>query len=486
MHRLDHSGLGAHPGRISYSNSGTYFGEDITIFSLQYNKQFTDHLSLLVNGTTNIYKVDNASSYIGIDHDLSTGTNYMYGESLDLRLEPIVSYNKERITVLGGTLFTNSSGISFQNFMNRPYLSKDKLTIDGDGNYWVSNSMAEGTLIDSLFPLTEFSFNTFSAFSQFFYKGEKLNILAGFRYEVRSDVGDAFSLDTGALSLGTSVDAFNPSIGALYRITENISVRGSYAQAFQTPGPFYQANNYEAREILDEMGEPTGMYEPFRRRTIILSPEYLETVSGGIDYYFKERSGKIGLSYFRNKLENSLFTENKTPGFGPPPPNGFFVGYINRNTESILNGFQLSYFKDFNNLSVDLHSMYYIGHEEIEDISELDSYRSVPTYEFKGNVKYRFLKKNSITCNVQVYGPFVNRVIFAQGQLFENITGASYNVDLYLNRKFTKNLTASFKVNNLLNSVNKGVFNNWFDGYDFNYVPQLQRWFFINLSYSLN
>lgn len=486
MHRLDHSALGAHPGRISYANPGNYFGEDIVNGAIQYSRSLNDLWSILVNTSAVAYSVDNNASYVGVNHDLSNGTNYMYGQSFDFRFEPMVRYSKNRTTVLAGGLFTNSSGINFQNFMTRPFITQDHLGTDSAGNLLVNNAVTEGNAIDSTFILDKFNFNTFSLFSQLFYKGEKLSVLAGFRYERRTDIGDAFTTDTGAFSLNTSVAAFNPSVGVLYRFMERFAVRGSYTHAFQTPGPYYQSNNYRTNPPMGPGEPPTD--QPFQRFNVLHNPEYLRTTSLGLDYYFDNKSGKIGLSYFRNRLINSLFTEIRAPSATDtvPPMNGYFVGYINRSTESILNGFQLSYFKDFANLSYDIHGAYYIGHEEIEDVSELDSYRSVPTYEVKANAKFRFLDKNAVGCNIQIYGPFVNRVIFAKGELFEDVTGASYNVDIYYHRKFGKNLTASFKVNNLLNSINKGVFTNWLDGYDFNYVPQLQRWFYVNLSYDLN
>ncbi|NOQ71243.1 MAG: TonB-dependent receptor plug domain-containing protein [Crocinitomix sp.] len=494
MSRQDHSALGAHPNRISYANPGSYFGESIYHGALQYNKNINDNWAVIVNATVVAYEMDENSSYIGVNHDLSNGINYMYAESVDLKLEPIVSYSKKRITLLAGGLLSNSSGINFQNFMARPYIEDNQFMIDSMGNKLVSNSVVEGDAIDSVFRFDDFNFNALSLFSQLFYKGDKLNILAGFRYESRSDVNEILESDTnnfntGIDALNTSVTAFNPSIGVLYYITEKITVNGSYTHAFQTPGPYYQSNNYRSDAIPGGGGVPPSA-TPFQRYTIFHNPEYLTTISLGANYYFENNSGKISASFFRNNLENSLFTEIKQQvDTLPAPPNGYSVGYFNRSTESTLNGFQLSYVKEFSNFFFDAHGAYYIGHEEIEGIEDtlrINSYRSVPTYELKCNLKARIFKKNALGLNFQFYGPFVNSIIVAKGALDPETTGASSNLDVYFNREFGKNLTATFKVNNLLNTVNKGIFTNWLDGYDFNYVPQLQRWFFIHLNYHLN
>ncbi|MFT5820097.1 MAG: outer membrane receptor protein involved in Fe transport [Crocinitomix sp.] len=491
MSRQDHSALGAHPSRISYANPGSYFGENIYHGALQYNKNINDNWAVIVNATALLYEMDESSSYIGVNHNLSNGVNYMYAESMDLKLEPIVRYSKKRITVLAGGLLSNSSGLNFQNFMLRPYVEDNQFIIDSMGNKLVSNSVVEGDEIDSVFRFDDFNFNALSLFSQLFYKGDKLNILAGFRYESRSDVSEILESDTnnfntGINALNTSVTAFNPSIAVLYHITKKITVRGSYTHAFQTPGPYYQSNNYRSQEVMGGPGVPPTT-TPFKRFTIFHNPEYLRTVSLGATYYFEKNSGNVSASYFRNNLTNSLFTEiQQQVDTLPAPPNGYNIGYYNRNSESTLNGFQLSYFKEFRNFFIDAHGAYYIGHEEIEDIDEIKSYRSVPTYELKCNLKARIFKKNALGLNFQFYGPFVNHVIFAKGELIKAETGASSNLDVYFNREFGKNLTATFKVNNVLNTVNKGIFTNWLDGYDFNYVPQLQRWFFIHLNYHLN
>lgn len=475
LYRQDHSALGAHPSKISYSDPGNFYGENITNGAIQYSKNLGEHWSLLMNASTVIYAMDNNSSYVGIGHDLSNGVNYMYASSADFRFEPLVRYNRDRFTVLSGALFANSSGINSQNFLLRPFIEEEKLTKDSMGNYVVSNSLVEGDIIDSSFVLDKFNFNTISLFSQVFYKGDRLNVMAGFRYERRTDLESFIPVDTtGNFDIKT-IQA-TPSIGVLYALTDQITFRGSFTRAFQTPGPYYQSNNYGA----------SMLGQPLNRRTVLHGQEVLGTFSAGADYYLQEKKGRIALSYFRNKLKSSLYTEIKVPIGEIVPPGGFYVGHVNRNTESILNGTRLSFYRDFPNISMDIHGAYYFGYEELEDVAELDGYRSVPNYEVKANVKARFWRKNAVGLNVQFYGPFVNRIIVAKGQVFEDVTGASYNVDLFYSRKFGKNLTGSFKVMNLTNTVTKGVFTNWLDGYDFNYVPQLQRWFYVNLSYDLN
>ncbi len=469
MSRQDHSALGAFPAQVSYSDQGSYFGEKIYQTGLQYNRKLKENWSILVNGSFLYYEVDNNSSYTGIDHYLSNGRNHMYAESGDLRIEPIVSYNKGPFNLLVGAQLLEASGTNLQNYLQHPFDS-DKLPKDSAGNILAINSVDPTGMVEDTSLVDEFEMSSYSVFSQLFYKREKLNIIAGFRYEMPENI-------SGVL---------NPNLGLVYKVNKQFNLKGSYAHAFQVPGPYYQSNNYEAGYTITPPFAP--QQTDFSRTRVPLTPERLRNLEFSANYHLARQS--VSVVYYRHTLLNSIFTDINVQydTLIPPPPTGYFIGYLNRSTYSKLQGIQLSYSARSGPIKYDIHALYHTGEEEIEvrDGTEITGYRSMPAIQVLANIRGVIKQKNIVGAHFRFDGPFINQVYLDRGNLVAIQTGSSYNVDFYINRQFGKNISATLKVVNLTNSVTKGIFTNWLDGYEFDYVPQLNRWFFISLSYRLN
>lgn len=465
LSRKDHSALGAFPSEISYSDPSSYYGENIAQIGLLYDKKLNETWSLTGNVSFVNYKLDNGSSYTGIDHTISNDQNFMYAQSNDIRIEPIINWNKKKFNALIGMRYTNSQGIGFQNFLLNPYVDEQHLQTDSSGNLLVQNSLDSTSYIEANSLLDQYSDWSYSTFGQVFYKGKRINALAGFRYELAD----------------STVSIFNPNLSVMYKLNDKIRISGIYSKAFQLPNSYYQGYQYISESLT---ASPPFEHGPYTKSVRYLDPEILENIEFSIRYKVKNNSS-ILLSYYNQKRTNSLFTFALGENYSVSTKEPYILGYINRTTSSILNGFQLSYRHSGDFFKYNLSGIYHFGKEIIGDNIVIESYRSVPDYMIQFNTELTFFKKNVIGCNFRLEGPFINNVILHPVVGSSNVTEGFYCVDVYLNRKFGKNLYATLKVVNLTNVATKGIFTNWLDGYEFDYAPQLNRWFSVNLSYRL-
>ncbi len=119
-------------------------------------------------------------------------------------------------------------------------------------------------------------------------------------------IQDEIMLTAVTLALGARVDSHpafgsqtSPKASALWRATEDMSVRASYGEAFRAPDP---ASIYRSPSYL-VMG-PSQFYLAGNKG---LQPETNTNYQAGVDWTPGDRLN-IGLSYFRNDAENLIAT----------------------------------------------------------------------------------------------------------------------------------------------------------------------------------
>lgn len=473
MYRQNHSALGASPNSISYANPGSSYGEYINHINLQYEKSLSKKWGAYLNTTYLDYKLDDNSNYTGVDHVLSNGLNFMYAESEDLRIEPVIKYKGKSLFFLVGSQLILTRGLGIQNFLGNPYRSNSVL--ETDSGLYVRNANGIDSSIEDLSKEIDNSDNSFSIFSQVFYQINKVNLIGSFRYEYPKS--------------GNGV--FNPNLGVVYKATKKINISANYAHAFQLPGLYYRSSNYySASKKITLPNTPQSSFYvslPFQKNNTVFEPEKLISFESNLTLSLNSNHS-VKVKYFFQELSNSLFTETRTlyDSLKTPPPTGYFVGFYNRSSKSQLHGAQVSWYKKGKYIDFDLHTVYYSGAEEIDEVGSIDGYRSVPEYSIKGNVYWNFKKKNTLGLMFTWESDFINQVRVVKDELLKENTDAFYNIDVFYNRVLVKRLNGGIKVTNLTNSITKGVFTNWMDGTDFNYTPQLERWIVLSLSYRLN
>jgi len=472
LYRKDHSALGSHPSTVAYYDPGNYLSETIYQNSLQYKKAINKQWSVMANASYIGYTIDNNSSYTGIEHPLGAGKNFIYAKSNDLMVEPIVNYRSGRFNVLAGARYFRSEGVAFQGYMSNPY-DLNKLQTDSAGNLIVRNTTSNFSSVEPSSLRQWYTFSSISAFTQVFYKHERFNAMLGMRYEIPED------LDGVA----------NPNVGIVYKASDRIRLKASFSTAYQLPSPYFTYNNYRAESVFPEQQQGQPPVEPyvedFSRRRAVLAAARLTNYEAGITYKINAYDN-VSINAFHHQLTNSIFnqkieydtTENVNP-------NGYHIGYFSRAALSKLTGVKLSYFSKLKWLLLDAHAMAYFGTEELDDRSSIDDYRSVPEYTFHVNARFK-INKNFFGINARYEGRFINNTTQAGGELVPFYTGASHNIDLFYNRNFTSNLGVTAKVMNVTNTATKGIYTNWFTGSDFEFVPQLNRWFFVSLNYRLH
>ena len=198
MSRKDHASLGASPDKISFSDRSTVFGEVSNLFGASYEVHLPNLISLKLNASFLYYEMDENSSYIGIEHPLSNGQNFMYSKSTSANIEPTISYKRSNFNILLGAQIRPSNTTGFQNFMQSPY-NESFYEKDAAGNYIIENSQ---DTTSSISPYSTGKVQTTIStliFTQALFKTEKINALAGLSYQQWNGFSNVFNMDFGII-----------------------------------------------------------------------------------------------------------------------------------------------------------------------------------------------------------------------------------------------------------------------------------------------
>ncbi len=464
MTRKAHAAIGASPNKISYSNRSTLISESNNIFGIDYKTDLFKHMTLDIKGSFLFYETDENSSYLGVDHPISNGINYLHFRSLDFNFTPTITYKKNNLSLIYGS----QSLLAFvknQNFMQAPY-NPNFYEIDETGSFLIQNST------DSLSSITAFTseidqlFVRTSRFAKARYQTKKITALVGLQYETTRDLPSLLN--------------FNLALS--YNFSEKLNLRGVYTQLSQYPNSYFQINNYVGTS---EPNSPSSVI--YEQEFVTLEPEQIDRIELTLNYYLSERT-RLTARVFQQVLTNgltNLIDEPNNP-FGPVD-DGFFIGYTNNKGRSILNGLQLSAFNRGEGTNSTLDIFFRFGSEDIDNIARIESYRNVPGFSLYYTLSSDYKGSNNQTgISFRYESAFTDHVSWVSGEPYLPKTIRSFNFDWSHNIAFGKNLYLKLKILNLFKTRNHGIYYNLFNTNTFDYAPQIERIFSFGLKYRLN
>lgn len=468
MTRKAHSAIGTSPDKVSYSDRSTIIAERSNFIGADYKFNLFKSFSMGLKASFLFYEMDENSTYIGIDHSLSNGRNFLYARSAGFNFEPTLIYKRKKLNVLVGGQFTPEEVVNTQNFMDQPYNVNFYTRVEnGDTwNYEIENSRDSTSAINAISEGRQKRSLTATGFAKVLYKIGKITALAGVQYQKTNN----------------SSGLLNFNVGLNYRISEKFDLKGSHTQLSQLPNHYFNINNF------------SGVYTPtsindviYTQQTIELRPEILVKTELTFNYYPREKT-RFTARLFRQSLTDGLTTkiiESEDPSENPDA--NYFIGYTNNSGKSILSGLQLTAFTRGNYGSSSLDLLIRVGEENIDNIGVIDSYRNIPGFSLYYTASSNFNgSRNESGLSFRFESGFIDHVRLVDGETFSPRTIRSFNLDWSHNISFGKNLYLKIKIENLFKTKNHGVHYNWLNTNTLDYVPQIERVFSFGLKYRLN
>lgn len=379
MFRRDHSAVGLSPRSVSYSNPTTFTGEIISNITFGWQKKFR-RWNYNINFNYLGYEMNPQSSTIYIDNTLSrllntfvdlnfddqpqvadslktnnfnrffSGSRYQYSDSRDFFLEQLFTlYPFKFMEIIAGGSANVSASQTYRNYLITPY----------QGGFIFNESIR--------IPYRPNDDFNIGAFTQFYFDFDKLNIIAGLRYDYFYNFGESI----------------NPRIAAIYKMNSNFSFHFSAASAYRVPSPFYQSSTYEV-SLVD--------YGILTTRPLELLPEETETLDIGIRARLGEKV-KGDISFFASQTNSFISPVFNITSDGAGNASAI-VGYGNDETSNILlYGVQARFVFDNISETWDLDMEANLNYNQGREIlpfsgEELDRVRMQP--EFSGQVKISF------------------------------------------------------------------------------------------------
>ncbi len=491
MHRRDHSAIGLNPVAISANNPANFIGEDITraTFGIQKNKKnfgFSTTLSYVgynmdarssqtyVQNT--LYRFFNQAIFQNVSNPIVadsiknwvhnryfSDSRYSLGSSLDLYLEQIFNIHPSPYYELILGFSARASSILPVTFYNRVPLRVDPFV-----------DLSSLPVKD--FPMQPFSQGSFGAggFCQFYLTLKNLNFIAGLRY----DIDDFYS------------GAFNPRIAALYKLSQSISLRGTYATAFRAPSPFYDVNTFFLQQDQLDTRLRTRQWVNIPK----LNPEQTWSYEIGTRIKTQPKSklslfADVALFYTKTKDLISFTFDPNLELFGGEF--GATIGYFNGlNTAVTLYGLQSQLRLDDlwprYLLQIKVNTMFSQGEEILPfDNGKLDDLRMQPRFFGQAEVSFRPRSKLYLSFKNNVSGKWLRRSTVTQNQQSNFYTDGYYTLDLLTRLELSRHFQVYLKINNLFGKEYGGIGASGFID-DLFYNPQPLTSYIFGLSYNLD
>ncbi|MEM9917521.1 MAG: TonB-dependent receptor [Bacteroidota bacterium] len=475
MYRREYSAIGLNPVSVSYANPLNTVGETISRYQFGIQKQkekwgFNTRLMVLN------YALDPASSYTYVNNTMWR----FLGQTV---LRPQTDPNIRRAirqemtdSIFSGSRFSDATSFDTYiegvfNFRPFPYLEITAgANISGyvgkPLNNYIKRQTFDGREANDPFPSVEESDGNIGSFLQLYLNLKKLNVIAGIRY-------DLFELTSTHLS---------PRVGMLYKLSPNLSLRGTFATAFRTPNPFFRYNSYLVQEgdlstlqtsseflVLDD--ESTFNYE------FGLRYNWRKQIYADVAFYLTETTNFI--SYNFGFSETQRFNNQ----------DWFYLGYLN-DENSISRSFGIQgrinlqddswTYKPRLVLSFNMAD----GKEVLPFTGNtIDKVRMQPAFLGQADLSFRLYRKLFVHFNNVFATKWVRRFVGPNGETSTN--KGYYTFDLLTRIALTSNFQMYLKVNNFFNSTYGGI---GATGYldDLILNPQPLRTARIGLSYSMN
>ncbi len=502
LHRMDFADFGQSSMTYSYYDPRNLQGEYIrrALISADYkigNVQTNTVLRYIR------YRVDKNSSR-GVNWN--TLPQYIYGASDDVAFEENISWNPV-------DKFYINTGVSYQFSGVLPPTLECERKFDFDSYKEFSRSVDYVDEVYGNFGIYPYTFWQAGAYLLMDYDVKNLTLTGGVRYDYNSQWGNSI----------------NPRVGALYKVTDRLSLRGSQSYAYKVPS----AAQYDyciGVAIPTALGNVIALHH-VPSDVDELTPESISSTEAGIRFYTNKTSYFEVVGYTNivkdplvrawTKLTDIGLKEQPLPDgthvFIPDPenpmsanfPQGYFVGvtdffsttkgrdwtraYKNEtNAKTKLYGIQLiGVIKDIiKPIHLDVNAAYTftMGHENLsnndalaEQFIEVDYIRHTPKHMVQASVecdlgKYFHIRFDNTFCSkfARMYYQATDNPYFWSPKY--------YNLDFAFTGKVGKNLSLIFKMSNVTNTIYGGIDVKNMD-VDLPYNPQLLRTFRFGATY---
>ncbi len=496
MYREDHSALGSSPLSVSYSDPSSTMGESINSVGLRFVHDNRRRYSSRASVSAMYYQTLENSSYLAIRDSLSAGRNFIFGRSLDLRLDyqGIMRFNDQFKMAFGSTGQYSVSN-PFTSYLGRRFhlegTSFDFKDKDLNPETTTSLSAASDTISalgdSNWIPKHEVA--NIAVFSHFLYKSKsgKLNLEGAARVDYNTVDGFRFT----------------PKLGMVYRPTEKLKLVANYGRGHRAPRSYHLYNNYWQKVVDIDSVAPEHFFSQvnLKRKRDTLRTEFLQ--GGEVRaVWMVSPNLRISGRYYWHLMENRL---TRVATVLPPPPGNLDsnatvgYGYYNNRTAGTYSILQagmltLEYIKNWKGMSVRAMGSYELatGYEEIEgeesvqgSVERSADYRFVPLHSIKANINLAF-KGFTFSFHNNVFGYFTSD-IYVKGRTvqYEEFPGWNYNLDVLMHKELFRQLSLFVGAYNVLNSYQSGIqgsslSNTW------NYNPQYGRIFKFGLNFRLN
>jgi len=478
MYRRDHSALGLNPLAVSYADPSTFTGETINTFNIGFSKK-KPKWGMNTNINYIGHKMDNNSSTIYVDNSLSrvlksyvdniysqssdlrdtvnnknfnrffSGRRYQYATSNDIRLEQLVNIRpvKKLEVIMGLNLALNFYQPQV-NYLNSPNASSSLgAGIEGFGG---------PISVDNNFS------GNFGLFTQLCLTLEKLNIIAGIRYDSFSDFGETV----------------NPRIAMLYKISPRLSAYGSLATAFRAPSPFYGANTY----LVDSTD-----FTNFTTNPLPVLPEKTRSADLGLRLRVNKKI-KVDFNFFVSRTNNFISPFSRFDFSNPQEPLAL-IGYSNdSSSETLLYGTQINVklidlwpARDLNiEASINLSR----GREILPfSAGRLESVRMQPPVSGQLLTSFRLIRKFYVHLNGFFAEAWNNRN-YIDGSNQQRTSLGYFHMDFMGRLQLTESFNAFCKIDNVFNAYYGGIgATGTLD--DLVYNPQRGTTFRLGMSYRM-
>lgn len=481
MYRRDHSALGLNPLAVSYADPSTFTGETINTFNIGFSKK-KPKWGMNTNINYIGHQMDNNSSTVYVDNSLSrilkfyvntifsdlpdlrdtinnenfntffSGRRYQYASSNDFRLEQLLNIRPvKNLEVIMGI---NLAGTIYQpqiNFLETPNATNQVFITD----------TSEVFIGGPIFVADNFS-GSLGLFTQLYLTLEKLNIIAGIRY-------DSFS------NFGKTV---NPRIGMLYKISPRLSAYGSLATAFRAPSPFYGANTYLVQST---------DFTNFITNPLPVLPEKTRSADLGLRFRVNKKI-KADFNFFVSRT-NNFISPFSSFDFSNPQQIQALIGYSNDSfSETLLYGTQINVkLNDLwpaRELKIEASINVSRGREILPfDGGRLESVRMQPPFSGQVLTSLRLVRRFYVHLN-SFFAEAWNNRNYIDGIDQQRVSLGYFSMDFMGRLQLTSSFNAFMKIDNIFNAYYGGIGATGTSD-DLVYNPQRSSTFRIGMSYRM-
>lgn len=461
MFRKDQSSLAQSPLEVAYSDPNTFISDDIVNLQLQYDKtlgKFWIHTNLSYLD----YKIDNQSSYVGVDHPVSNGRNFMHAASQDFLAEQLANFKARHWSILMGGNYIRRNGEAFQSYLSHPFDDRS-VSFDSLANAdVVENATSPTSHIGPKSAFHTYHYHDFGCFSQLNVRFDRFNLVAAARYDRQNRKAQ-----------------FSWRAGGFFKVTNGFRLRGVVSRAYRAPGTFYRFNNYRY------FAAPGELEANYKREEVALTAETIFNTEFGI-ILLPSKKLRFELSGFRYRLSNSIYFDQNFPNDSTGATANLYLGYKNANSSSILQTVQAIATLDLGWFKANVAGLVNTGSETIDGIDTLDHYRSVPSYQV--NADLHFIKEKWF--HFAIYGRLlgdIDNYYFStiNQEIVSRSVAGFYNVDATLGRTFAKRIFVYVRVKNLTNSISRGITTNFISTRQLAYIPQEKRYLILGVNFNL-